>query len=89
LSYIHSREYFSAGDIVVVECNYQCNVMLMDDANFRSYRSGSRFTYYGGYYHLLPARIAVPCDGWWNVVLDLGGRSATIRYDFRVIKRAS
>lgn len=89
LNFVHSREYLHAGDIVVVNCNYQCNVMLMDDANYRSYRTGARFTYYGGHYTRLPAKITAPCDGWWNVILDLGGRSARIQYNIGVIKLAS
>jgi len=36
--------------------------------------------YYGGHSDRLPARITVAQDGYWNVTLDLGGGSASIRF---------
>lgn len=48
--FIHSREYLKEGDIVVVECDHQCNVRVMDNSNFSSFRSGGRHTAYGGFY---------------------------------------
>jgi hypothetical protein len=85
--FIHAREYLNDGDIVVVNCDTQCNVLVMDDYNFDSYRRGGQATYYGGFYQRLPARISVPSTGYWNVVLDLGGGQANIRYGFSYIKR--
>lgn len=66
----HSREHLSAGDVVVVNCTHQCNVMVFDDHNYRVYQSGGRAKYYGGFYTHLPARISVPTSGQWNVVLE-------------------
>jgi hypothetical protein len=61
----------------------------MDDNNFERFRDGDEHTCYGGHYTHFPARIAVPSSGNWNIVLDLGGGSANIRYGFNVLKRAS
>jgi hypothetical protein len=85
--FIHSREYLHEGDVVIVDCDHQCNVRVMDDSNFYSYRSGGRHTYYGGFYPMLPARIPVPHDGDWNVTIDLGGGRANIRYSINYLKR--
>jgi hypothetical protein len=84
---IHSREYLHQGDIVIVNCDHQCNVRVMDDSNFNSYRSGGRHNYHGGFYRMLPARIPVPNDGYWNVTIDLGGGRANIRYSINYLKR--
>jgi hypothetical protein len=84
--FIHSREYLNDGDIVVVDCDTQCNVMLLTDTEFSSYRRGQRFNYYGGHYSRFPARIAAPSSGYWNVVIDIGGARASIRYSIGVIK---
>ena len=89
MNFIHSREYLAAGDVVIVNCDHQCNVRVMDDSNLGSYRSGGRHTYYGGHYAQLPARIAVPSTGYWNVALDLGGGQANIRYNISYLKRAA
>ena len=86
MSFLHKREYLNEGDVVVVNCSHQCNVMLTTDDNFRRYRSGQAFQYYGGFYKHLPARIGVPETGYWNITLDLGGGSATIRHSITVIK---
>ena len=60
---MHAREYYDAGDIVVVNCDHQCNAMVMDDSNFQGYRSGRQFHYYGGHYTMLPAQIVIPNSG--------------------------
>jgi hypothetical protein len=87
MDFFYDRQYLEEGDIVVVDCDHQCNVEVMDDHNFQAYRSLRGHTYYGGFYRSLPARIVVPYSGHWNVTLDLGGGSANIRYGFSYIKR--
>ncbi len=84
--FIHSREYLSAGDVVVLDCDTQCNFMLTDDSNFSSYRSGKPYTYYGGKFEYFPAQITAPSTGYWNITIDLGGGRANIQYSLNVIK---
>jgi hypothetical protein len=38
---------------------------------------------------MLPARIAVPSSGFWNVTIDLGEGRANIRYNIEYLKRAA
>ncbi|TXE58996.1 DUF1883 domain-containing protein [Serratia nematodiphila] len=85
MSFLHKRMQLNFGDIVEVDCSHQCNIMIMSDSNFSNYKRGSRFQYYGGHYTHLPARITVPSSGSWNVVLDIGGRAATIRHSINII----
>lgn len=86
--FMHAREFLHAGDIVVVTCTHRCNVLLMDDANFSSYRNGRAFKYFGGHFTHFPARIPVPSNGSWNVALDLGGGSASFRYNIGYIRNS-
>jgi hypothetical protein len=86
LDFLHQRDYYNDGDIVVLNCDTQCNFMLMDDSDFSSYRRGGSHHYYGGFFTHFPARIAVPSAGHWNVVIDLGGGRANIRYSLSVVK---
>lgn len=86
MDFVHARDYLQDGDIVIVNCDHQCNVMVMDDANFSRYRRGEGFEYSGGFYERLPARIAVSRSDNWNTVIDLGGRRANIRYGIRYLK---
>ena len=85
---MHQREYLNEGDVVVVDCSHRCNIRLMDDGDFASYRRGGRHRYYGGHYDMLPARIQVPHNGHWNITLYLGGDSATIRHSINILKAA-
>ena len=36
--FIHSREHLNRGNIVQVDCDTQCNVMLLSDTEFSNYR---------------------------------------------------
>lgn len=85
MTFLHKNKFLSKGDIVEVDCSHQCNVMLTDDVNFRGYKSGGPFSYYGGFFKILPARLVVPHTGFWNITIDLGGGTATIRYNLRIV----
>jgi hypothetical protein len=60
--------------------------MLLTDSEFSNYKNRRSFNYYGGHFTNFPARLAAPSSGYWNVVIDLGGGSANIRYSIHVIK---
>ncbi|MBN3137433.1 DUF1883 domain-containing protein [Pectobacterium punjabense] len=86
MSHIHSREHADEGDVFSVQCSHQINVLLMDDINYRRYKSGQSAKYYGGFYTHFPANISVPNSGFWNVVLALPpGHRANIRYSINII----
>lgn len=85
MDFLHSREYLQAGQSVRVDCDTQCNVMLTDDLNFQQYRRGANFRYHGGSYKAFPVVLSAPSTGYWNVTIDLGGGSATIRHSIQVI----
>jgi hypothetical protein len=89
VDFIHSRTYLNRGDVVVLNCDTQCNFMLMTDSDFSAYRSGMSFRYHGGFKTHFPARITAPHSGNWVAVLDLGGGSANVRYGFSAINAGS
>jgi hypothetical protein len=88
MQFLHQREYLNHGDVVVVDCSHRCNIRLMSDSHFQSYRQGGSHRYYGSHYDRLSARIVVPNDGYWNITLDLGGGSASIRHRIGILKAA-
>jgi hypothetical protein len=49
------------------------NVIVLDPLNFDRYRSGQPFVYTGGLYTRTPARLQLPEDGHWYLVVDCGG----------------
>jgi hypothetical protein len=86
-NFIHAHQNLSKGDVVVVQCSHQCNIFLLDDANFNSYRLRQKCTYFGGFYRAFPAKLAVPANGHWNVVIDLAGREVQISHSISYLKQ--
>ena len=85
MQHIHAREHLRAGAAVRVDCDHQCNVLVMDDHNYVQYRRGGPFRHLGGFYQRLPAVIQVPTSGYWNVALDLAGGHANIRHSISYV----
>lgn len=88
-THLHKRLFLKDGDVVEVDCDTQANVLLMEDSDYSSYGAGRSYRYYGGFFTHFPARLVPPHSGYWNVVLDLGGREATIRHSMRVISQGA
>lgn len=86
MQFIHSREFLNNGDVVKLDCDTQCNFTIMTDSNFAAFRRKARFSYYGGHFSSFPATIVVPSSGFWNIVIDLGGGAASIKYNLSVIR---
>ena len=56
------------------------NVILLDPLNFDRYRFGQPFRYArGGLFTRTPARLRIPRDGHWCLVVDCGGYSHQVR----------
>jgi hypothetical protein len=87
-NFIAAREPLAKGDVVIVQCSHQCNVLVMDDLNFAAYRQRKKCTYFGGFFKAFPARIVVPASGHWNTVIDLGGRQAEIAHTINYLRQA-
>jgi hypothetical protein len=95
MKFIHQREQLNEDDIVVIHCSQPCNIRLMNDANFRSYRNGGRHTYHGGAFDKFPAKITVPSSGFWNITLDTVTRRAIsvtrkpqMEYSIKFVRRS-
>ena len=74
MNFLHSRVHVEEGGAVVVKLHgAEANVRVMDDINFRRFRSGVGHRYYGGQYGQSPAIIHPPSGGDWNVVIDDAG----------------
>lgn len=62
------------------------NVLLLDSPNYSCYRSARPFRFTGGLHHTSPARLTVPRDGQWHLVVDLGGYGGRVRARIEEIK---
>jgi hypothetical protein len=62
------------------------DVLLLDPLNFVKYRAGTLFTYNaGGHYRRSPARLQIPENGDWYVVVDFHSYSARARATIEVL----
>jgi len=95
MKFIHQREQLNEGDLVVIESSQPCNIRLMNDANFRSFKNGGRHGYHGGAFDRFPAKIRVPSSGFWNITFDTVTRRAisvtrkpTLQYKIKIVRRS-
>lgn len=85
MTYIHSRRYLDAGQIVQLDCDTQCNFMILTDEDFAAYQLVRQFRYHGGTVKRFPARITVPESGHWNIIIDLNGAAHEPAYTVTVV----
>lgn len=49
MQFMRKREYLNRGDVAVVDCSHRCNIRLISDLDFQSYRRGGSHHYHGGH----------------------------------------
>lgn len=86
MSYLTKRIYLESDECVKFFCDTQCNAFLVDDSNHSNYKAGRSYRYYGGFHERFPIYLTPPNAGNWNIIIDLGGGSATIRHSFDIVK---
>lgn len=96
MKFVHQREELSEGDMVIIQCSQTCNIRLMNDTNFRSYKNGGRHSYHGGAFDRFPAKIRVPSSGAWNITIDIVSkraisvtRKANFDYKIKIVRQKS
>jgi hypothetical protein len=85
--FLHYQVHTGNGDAIEVSLNGNAaNILLLDDANYRNYQSGQRFSYRaGGYFNRSPIVLCAPSPGDWHVVVDLGGGPGRVSASVRVL----
>lgn len=59
---------------VEVQLTHAADVFLVDSSNFRKYKSGQSFKYFGGHYTRTPVHISVEGSGRWYLIVRGGGQ---------------
>lgn len=87
MDFLHTRVHLQEGGAVQVKLYCaEANVRIMDDLNFRRYRSGSSHDCFGGHYQESPAIIHPPHAGAWNVVIDQDGSTGNVEASIDVVQ---
>jgi len=82
----YDLNHMEAGCVVEVALDGAANVKIMNHASYQEYRAGRRHVFIGGYVTDPSFRAAIPENGHWHVVLDLGGQPGRIRSGVRVLQ---
>ncbi len=87
MKFLHSDlGHCRGGEIVEVALRGNAaNVFLVDSSNFQSYKSGRRYSYYGGHATRSPIHLTVPRAGRWFAVVDLGGYAGRVNASIRTL----
>ena len=85
MRFIHQRRHLNKGEVVQLDCDTQCNFMLLSDGDYAAYQKVRRFNYFGGTFKQFPARISVPESGDWNIIIDLAGARGEIQYNITIV----
>ena len=85
MNFLHSEAHIGPENCFVVSLDSQANVLLLDDCNFRNYKSGRRYSYRGGLAKRSPVRMTPPHLGNWHIVVDMGGYSGRVRANIDVV----
>lgn len=89
MNFLNYEVQTQPGDVIEVTLSGNAaNVFLMDEPNFRSYRSGKQFQHFGGYFHRSPVLLKAPAAGHWHIVVDLGGRAGRVNAAVKVFQDA-
>ncbi|MCF7870056.1 MAG: DUF1883 domain-containing protein [Candidatus Omnitrophica bacterium] len=83
MNFLHKAFKLSSRNVVRVRLNKVANVFLLSDANFRKYKAGYSFEYYGGRAKRNIVNLSVPKTGRWHLVID--GFSGTLKYGYQII----
>ena len=87
MQYTHyDLKYCTRGQSVEVTLEGNAaNVLLLDSANFQNYKNGRKYQYFGGHMTTSISRIPIPSNGYWNIVIDLGGYPGSVRSSVRML----
>lgn len=72
------------GAVAVVSLDKQANVRLMTMSQYRSFNAGRSVRVIGGLAKKSPARLNIPSNGHWVIVVDLGGLAGQVRAGVQV-----
>ena len=67
----------NAGPNNVIEVSFDMpwvNVLLMDEYNYRNYKRGKAYSYFGGLAESSPFNLRPPKYSNWHLVIDRGGK---------------
>lgn len=72
MRFLHQQYQAKKKEILEVEIDQPTKVKFMSGMDFKNYKLGRTYKFFGGYFEESPVRFVLPYDGVWNVVVEKG-----------------
>jgi hypothetical protein len=72
MKFLHKTFELKKKEIIEVHIDVATKVRFMTGRDFKNYKLGKSYTYYGGLFEESPVRFVVPFEAVWNVVVEKG-----------------
>ncbi len=72
MKFLHKTFELKKKEIIEVHIDVATKVKFMTGRDFKNYKLGKSYTYYGGLFEESPVRFVVPFEAVWNVVVEKG-----------------
>lgn len=72
MKFLHKTFELKKKEIIEVDIDVATKVKFMTGRDFKNYKLGKTYTYYGGFFEESPVRFVVPFEAVWNVVVEKG-----------------
>lgn len=72
MKFLHKTFELKKKEIIEVHIDVATKVKFMTGRDFKNYKLGKTYTYYGGFFEESPVRFVVPFEAVWNVVVEKG-----------------
>jgi hypothetical protein len=72
MKFLHKTFELKKKEIIEVHIDVATKVKFMTGRDFKNYKLGKTYTYYGGLFEESPVRFVVPFEAVWNVVVEKG-----------------
>jgi len=73
MHYLYKQFQGKKKDILEVEIDRPTKVRVMTASEYKRYRNGRTFSFYGGMFDSSPVHFVLPHDGVWFAVVEKGG----------------
>jgi len=87
MTFLHWKVPGKPGDLIRIQTDTPAFVRLLDPLNFEYYKRGSKYEGQGGWTDRLDVEFALPYQGAFHGVVDLGGTAGSLKATCDVIRR--
>ncbi len=85
MQYLHYKLDLGIHDVVQVDLKSPAYIRLLTEEDYRAYREGEHYRYFGGQAESSPANIKPPNKGQWHLCIDLGGKDGELGASVHII----